>query len=82
MEEIIETPTLGLHSIEEYRPLVGDETVDRILAKAAALQDLQIANISSTQYGGGVAEILSYRIGDEHKHDWNGTRQLQQRWPG
>jgi trehalose synthase len=59
MQERIETPTLGLHSIEEYRPLVGDETVDRIVAKASALQDLHIVNISSTQYGGGVAEILS-----------------------
>jgi trehalose synthase len=59
MEDRVETPTLGLHSIEEYRPLVGDETVDRILAKASALQDLHIVNISSTQYGGGVAEILS-----------------------
>ena len=38
---------------------MGDETVDRILAKAAKLGDLRIANISSTQYGGGVAEILS-----------------------
>ena len=59
MQERIETPTLGLHSIEEYRPLVGDETVNRILAKASRLQDLSIVNISSTQYGGGVAEILS-----------------------
>jgi len=59
MHQRIETPTLGLHSIEEYRPLVGDETVDRILAKASRLQDLHIVNISSTQYGGGVAEILS-----------------------
>ena len=59
MQERIETPTLGLHSIEEYRPLVGDETVNRILAKAAQLQDLSVVNISSTQYGGGVAEILS-----------------------
>jgi len=32
--------------------------VDRILAKASALHDLDIVNISSTQYGGGVAEIL------------------------
>jgi trehalose synthase len=53
------TPSLGLHSIEEYRPLVGAETVDRILAKAAGLRDLRIVHISSTQYGGGVAEILS-----------------------
>src|SRR5215470_5193899 len=59
MQERIDTPTLGLHSIEEYRPLVGEETVNRILAKASELQDLHIVNISSTQYGGGVAEILS-----------------------
>ena len=59
MQERNETPTLGLHSIEEYRPIVGDETVNRILAKASELQDLHIVNISSTQYGGGVAEILS-----------------------
>jgi trehalose synthase len=59
MEDTIGTPTLGLHSIEEYRPLVGDATVNRILAKASALQDIAIVNISSTQYGGGVAEILS-----------------------
>jgi trehalose synthase len=55
----LHTPSLGLHSIEEYRPLVGSETVDRILAKAGALRDLSIVNVSSTQYGGGVAEILS-----------------------
>jgi len=59
MQERLETPTLGLHSIEDYRPLVGDETVSRILAKASRLQDLHVVNISSTQYGGGVAEILS-----------------------
>jgi len=59
MQEQLETPTLGLHSIEDYRPLVGDETVSRILAKASRLQDLPVVNISSTQYDGGVAEILS-----------------------
>jgi trehalose synthase len=55
----VTTPSLGLHSIQEYRPLVGEQTVDRIAAKAAKLSDLHIANVSSTQYGGGVAEILS-----------------------
>ena len=53
------TPSLGLHSIEEYRPLVGSNTVDRILKKARAIRDVSIVNVSSTQYGGGVAEILS-----------------------
>jgi hypothetical protein len=55
--EGIETPILGLHSIEECRPLVGDETVERILAKASALQDLHIVNISSTQYGGSAVHL-------------------------
>lgn len=53
------TPTLGLHSIEEYRPLIGTEAVGRILGKAEKLGDLTTVNVSSTQYGGGVAEILS-----------------------
>jgi trehalose synthase len=58
-DPVVTTPSLGLHSIDEYRSLVGGETVDRILAKAAKLSDLRIVHVSSTQYGGGVAEILS-----------------------
>jgi trehalose synthase len=48
-----------LASIERYEPLVGGETVERILNKAARLRDLHVVNINSTHYGGGVAEILS-----------------------
>jgi len=33
--------------------------MERILAKARKLSDLQVVNVSSTHYGGGVAEILS-----------------------
>jgi trehalose synthase len=50
---------LALTSVEDYEPLVGAETVDRILKKATRLQDLHIVNINSTYYGGGVAELLS-----------------------
>jgi hypothetical protein len=59
VEENGETPTLGLHSIEEYRPLVGDETVNRILAKASELQDLHIV-------GGNVGGIR-YQVSDGEK---------------
>jgi trehalose synthase len=45
--------------IQDYEPLVGAEIVDRVLAKANRLQDRHIANVSSTYYGGGVAELLS-----------------------
>ena len=53
------SPTFKHPSIEEYAPVVGAETVERILSKAAALRDLHIVNVNSTYYGGGVAEILS-----------------------
>ncbi len=50
---------LRLISFEDYEPLVGAETVGRLLDKAARLRDLHIVHISSTYYGGGVAELLS-----------------------
>ena len=48
-----------LVSIADYEPIVGAPTVDRILSKARRLTDLHVVNVSSTYYGGGVAEILS-----------------------
>jgi trehalose synthase len=45
--------------IEDYEPLVGPETVGRILHKARTLAGFHVANINSTYYGGGVAELLS-----------------------
>jgi trehalose synthase len=50
---------LSEHSIEQYEPLIGGEAVERILEKAARLRGLRVVNVSSTHYGGGVAEILS-----------------------
>ena len=45
--------------IEQYEDLVGSDVVERIARKARRLHDLRVVNISSTFYGGGVAEILS-----------------------
>ena len=45
--------------LEDYEKYVGPETVERIQIKARALRDIHIANINSTFYGGGVAELLS-----------------------
>jgi trehalose synthase len=45
--------------IEDYGPLVGGETVERIRWKAAKLKGLRVANFNSTYYGGGVAEMIS-----------------------
>ncbi len=46
-------------TLDDYEPLIGAETVDRIYKKAAPLKDLHIANVNSTYYGGGVAELLA-----------------------
>jgi trehalose synthase len=48
-----------LVSFEDYAPLIGAEAVERIKHKAQRLRGLRAVNISSTFYGGGVAELLS-----------------------
>jgi trehalose synthase len=55
----IASPTLGLHAIENYEPLIGRERLHRILHKSEAIRDLHIVHLSSTFYGGGVTEILT-----------------------
>lgn len=45
--------------IEQYADLVGIEAVERIASKARRLAGLRVVNVSSTFYGGGVAELLS-----------------------
>jgi len=58
--EIAEDPIdFRLVTVEDYEPLVGAATVERLLKKIDALRDVHIVNINSTYYGGGVAEILS-----------------------
>ncbi len=45
--------------IDDYEPLIGQETVERIRQKAAKLKGLRVANFNSTYYGSGVAETIS-----------------------
>lgn len=45
--------------IDDYRPLIGEEVVARIVRKANRLRGLRVVHVSSTFYGGGVAEMLS-----------------------
>jgi trehalose synthase len=53
------TPDPKLISVEDYEALIGRQSVDRILEKVRRLGDLHVVNLSSTYYGGGVAELLS-----------------------
>jgi trehalose synthase len=45
--------------IEDYEPFVGAEAIERIKNKVKSLQHLHVANVNSTYYGGGVAELLT-----------------------
>src|SRR5262249_15716122 len=51
--------SLGLHSIEDYAPLIGTQAVERIVRKAEALRAFHAVHVSSTFYGGGVTELLT-----------------------
>jgi len=54
-----EPRTFRLRSVEDYAPFIGDEAVERIAGKVRALGNLHLVNVSSTYYGGGVAELLT-----------------------
>jgi trehalose synthase len=46
-------------TLEDYEKYIGGKAIERISNKAKSLQNLHIANINSTYYGGGVAALLS-----------------------
>ncbi len=48
-----------LVDIDDYAPLIGEQAMERILLKARRLRDLRVLHLSSTFYGGGVAEMLT-----------------------
>ena len=54
-----EMRSFRLRSVEDYAPFIGDEAVERIAGKVRALGKLHLVNVSSTYYGGGVAELLT-----------------------
>jgi trehalose synthase len=45
--------------VDDYAPLIGEEALARIRHKAHRLRGLRVLHLSSTFYGGGVAELLS-----------------------
>lgn len=45
-------------TLDDYRRIVGDETIDRIKAKGKALRGMRVVHMNSTYYAGGVVEII------------------------
>ena len=48
-----------LVNIEDYAPLIAEDAAERIMRKAQQLRGMHVLHVSSTFYGGGVAELLS-----------------------
>jgi trehalose synthase len=59
INESLQMAHYRITQIQDYEPLVGMETVQRIRQKAAKLKGLRVANFNSTYYSGGVAETIS-----------------------
>jgi trehalose synthase len=54
--------TVWPRSIEEFRGIVSDDVITDVGARSADHKGLRILHINSTEYGGGVAEILLAQI--------------------
>jgi len=49
-------------SLDKFRDILGDETIENIHAKASSLSEKTLVHMNSTYQGGGVAEILNSLI--------------------
>jgi trehalose synthase len=47
-----------MHSLDDYREIVGDKVISEITRLARSLYGLRVIHVNSTYYGGGVAEML------------------------
>src|SRR5882724_11046984 len=59
LSSTVQRSALGLHTLEQYEPLIGAATIERIAVKADRVRTMRVAHISSTFYGGGVTELLT-----------------------
>ena len=49
---------VGERSLEAYRGVAPDETVDELRRQAEQLRGARVLHINATPYGGGVSELL------------------------
>lgn len=54
-------PLLERH-LDDYRPIVGDDVVERIRVLAEPLRGARVLHLNATAYGGGVAELLATHV--------------------
>ena len=59
---LLKSVSVGVPSIATYASIVGLEQIEELMSLAAELKGARVLHISSTAYGGGVAEILRSHI--------------------
>jgi trehalose synthase len=55
-------PVTDIRRVDDYREAAGDEAVDRLRKAAAPLRGARFVHVSSTSFGGGVAELLPTQV--------------------
>jgi trehalose synthase len=55
-------PVPDVHTVDDYRDPAGDEAVERLREAAHPLKGSRLVHISSTSFGGGVAELLPTQV--------------------
>ena len=60
--ELLQTIRVGTQSIDDYRPILGEEKIEELESLASGLKGARVLHVNSTAYGGGVAEILRSHI--------------------
>jgi trehalose synthase len=55
-------PVPDVRGVDDFREAAGDEAVERLREAAAPLKGSRMVHISSTSFGGGVAELLPTQV--------------------
>jgi trehalose synthase len=55
-------PVSDIRRVDDFREAAGDEAVDRLREAADPLKGSRLVHISSTSFGGGVAELLPTQV--------------------
>ena len=55
---MLQSVDIGERSLEAYRGVAPDETLEQLRAQADALRGARVLHINATPYGGGVSELL------------------------
>ncbi len=59
---LLSVPLPEPKDLDDYRDAAGDEAIERLREAAAPLKGIRLVHISSTAFGGGVAELLTSQI--------------------